>query len=187
MDRGSTIKGGQMNHRPFEDWLLDDEALTAQQERDLQAHLRDCTACSSIAASNLALHSTRWAVPKEGFSGRYQIRLEAWRRQQRRQMVLGTLVLVIGGLGLLYALAAPIILQLLHSPADWIAAAAGYLVLLLTSLRVLGEVGGILLRDVALFISPLGWSVLLLTGTGLGVFWVLSVRRLARTPQGVWK
>jgi hypothetical protein len=60
-------------------------------------------------------------------------------------------------------------------------------VLLLTSLRVLREVGGILLRDVALFISPLGWSVLLLTGTGLGVFWVLSVRRLARTPQGVWK
>ena len=29
-----------MNHRPFEDWLLEDQHLASDQERELQAHLR---------------------------------------------------------------------------------------------------------------------------------------------------
>ncbi len=50
-----------MNHQPFENWLLDEEPLTAQQQRDLQNHLRDCTICSGLADSNLALHTAAHA------------------------------------------------------------------------------------------------------------------------------
>ena len=64
-----------MNHRPFEDWLLEDQPLTSDQERDLQAHLRTCTSCSAIAESNFALHSTHMVRPAEGFAARFQLRL----------------------------------------------------------------------------------------------------------------
>ena len=58
-----------MNHQPFENWLLDEEPLTSQQQRDLQNHLRGCTSCSGIADSNLALHTTHMAVPAAGLHG----------------------------------------------------------------------------------------------------------------------
>lgn len=173
-----------MNHRPFEDWLLEDQPLSTQQERDLQRHLRDCTSCSAIAESNLALHSTRWMMPAAGFTDRYESRLERWRAQQRWRQILGTLVLVMGGLILLYALAAPAILQVLRAPADWVTTAASYLVLLVTSLRILSDVGGILLRDLPRFVSPFGWLALFLAGAGVELVWMYSMRRVARSPQG---
>ena len=51
-----------MNHQPFENWLLDEEPLTAQQQRDLQNHLRDCTICSGLADFQLALHTARCSL-----------------------------------------------------------------------------------------------------------------------------
>jgi hypothetical protein len=174
-----------MNHRPFEDWLLDDQPLTAQQERDLHAHVRSCTSCAAIAESNLALHSTRKLPPRVGFTDRFKVRLAHWRRDQRRRQIVGTLVLVIGGLAVLYYLVGPTIQEALRSPAGWIAAAARYLVFALTSLRVLSEVSGILLRDVPSFISPGGWLLAVVIGSGLGLVWVFAARRLTHAQQGV--
>jgi hypothetical protein len=173
-----------MNHRPFEDWLLDDQPLTPQQARDLHAHLRSCTYCASIAESNLALHTARMIAPAAGFTDRFKIRLVDWRRQQRWQQMAGTLVLVFGGLVLLYWLAGPVIQEAVRSPAAWITAAAGYLVFLLTSFRVLSEVSAILLHDLPSFIPPVGWLVVFLIGSGLGLTWIYALRRLVHVPQG---
>ena len=52
-----------MNHRPFEDWLLDNAALTPDQKRQLQTHLQTCSSCTAIAEVNLALKSVRLAEP----------------------------------------------------------------------------------------------------------------------------
>jgi hypothetical protein len=52
-----------MNHRPFEDWLLDDQPLNPSQKRELDTHLRACKVCSGIAESNLALRSARVIAP----------------------------------------------------------------------------------------------------------------------------
>jgi hypothetical protein len=38
-----------MDHRPYEDWLLDDERLTPEQDRDLRIHLRNCPECAALA------------------------------------------------------------------------------------------------------------------------------------------
>ena len=174
-----------MNHRPFEDWLLEDQSLTSQQQRDLQGHLRSCTSCTAIAESNLALHTTRWVSPAAGFTDRFNLRLAEWHRQQRSRQILGTLVLVFGGLALLYAVAGAAIQHALKSPADWITAGMVYIVYLIGCLQVLNEVGGILFRALPSVVSPAGWFVLSLSGAVVGVAWVLSMRRLARTPQGV--
>lgn len=174
-----------MNHRPFEDWLLEDQQLTPQQARDLQAHVRTCTSCAAIAETNLALHATRLVAPAAGFSERFQVRLERRRREQRWRQVIGTVLLVLGGLGLSYWLAGPIIMQALRSPAELLTVGVGYFLFILTSLQVLGEVSAILLRVLPSFISPAGWFVLTMIVAGLGFLWTITIQRAARAPQGV--
>jgi hypothetical protein len=174
-----------MNHRPFEDWLLDDQPLTPQQARELQTHLRDCVSCAAIAETNLALHATRRIGPAVGFADRFQARLGRRRREQRWRQVIGTLVLVIGGLGLLYWLAGPTLVEIVRSPAAWITAGVGYFLFILTSFEVVTEATAILLRVLPTFVSPAGWLAMVLGTAGLGSLWTISMRRVARAPQGV--
>jgi antibiotic biosynthesis monooxygenase (ABM) superfamily enzyme len=174
-----------MNHRPFEDWLLDDERLTASQERDLHAHLRLCAQCASIAESNLALHSTRNIGAASGFVQRFTLRLAQRRRQQRWHQTLGTLVLVFSGLTLLYLVVGPAIVDVLRSPSAWLTAAVGYCVWILTAFQALSEVARILLRDLPGFITPTGWSVITALSGGLGGAWIALLRRFAQRSQGV--
>ena len=174
-----------MNHRPFEDWLLDDQPLTPQQQRDLQSHILNCGSCAAIAESNLALHVTRRLQPAAGFTERFHVRLAARRRQQRWQQIVGTLVLVLGGLGLLYWLAGPLVIEAFNSPAAWITAAVGYFLFILTSVQVLGEVSAIVLRVLPNFVPPAVWILAILVSGGLGLLWTISIWRAARAPQGV--
>lgn len=174
-----------MNHRPFEDWLLDDHHLDPQQQRDLQNHLRDCVSCSAIAESNLALRGTRMLSPQPGFTDRFAVRLARRRREQRWRQVIGTVLLVLMGVGLTAFFAGPILEEALSSPAAWLTAVVGYFLFIITSLQVLGEAGEVLLRVIPSFISPAGWFVSVLVLTGLAFVWVLTIRRLAHVPQGV--
>ncbi|HUI87763.1 MAG TPA: hypothetical protein VLX61_03450 [Anaerolineales bacterium] len=174
-----------MNHRPFEDWLLEDQALTGEQERELQAHLRVCTACAAIAESNLALHSTRMVSPAKGFVSRFETRLLEHRKAARVREIIGTVIFVLAGLALLSWLASPFIQEIMRSPADWITNVVGALLFILTSIRALNEVGRVFLRLLPDFISPLGWLVILFLLSGLGIVEVLSIWRFTRTPQGV--
>lgn len=174
-----------MNHQPFEDWLLADERLTPQQERELQGHLRGCGACSGIAASNLALHSRRMVAPAPGFSGRFRPRLAAWQRTQVRRQAIGTIILVVIGVGLLYALAGPSMLEAIRSPAAWLGQLTAMLIELLTLVSVVAKVGNILLRHMPSAI-PAGAGLAIAVGCGiLAGSWIFMMRRLARSPQGV--
>ncbi len=174
-----------MNHRPFEDWLLDDEPLTVQQQRDLEAHVRSCSTCAAIAESNLALHAARLVGPADGFADRFRVRLEKRRKEQRWRQVIGTLVLVVGGALLVYLLAGPFLLQVLQTPATFITAGIDYVVFLFTFLHVFSEASAIILRVLPKFISPAGWVGLTIAAAGLGLLWTVSIQRVARAPQGV--
>ena len=56
-----------MNHRPFEDWLLNQEPLTSEQKCELQAHLRECPSCTSLTEVNMALRMVKPANPAKFF------------------------------------------------------------------------------------------------------------------------
>ncbi len=71
---------------------------------------------------------------------------------------------MLGGLGLLFWLAGPIIQEALSSPAEWITTAVGYFLFILTSLQVLSVASTILLRVIPTFISPAGLFVLNFNG-----------------------
>jgi hypothetical protein len=173
-----------MNHQPFEDWLLDDEPLSHQQEHQLQSHLRTCTSCARIADANLTLHARRMAAPAPGFTARFGPRLAAWRREQLRRQAVGTVILVAAGIALLYAVAGPAMMGAVRSPASWLTDVTGYLIMISTALSVAEKVGGILFRSLAAVVPPAGWGGLWLAVCMLCVLWIISMRRLARAPQG---
>ena len=174
-----------MNHRPFEDWLLDDQPLNPSQKRELDAHLRDCKVCSGIAESNLALRSARLVSPVPGFTARFQERLVVARRAQRRRTLLGTLFFSLGGLLLLAFLAGPVILSLIGSPAEWLSAMVRALLFIYTTTVAVLEAGSIIFRVLPEFVPPFGWLVLFSAMSGFTLLWSVSIWRLIRRPQGV--
>jgi hypothetical protein len=174
-----------MNHRPFEDWLLEDQRLTSEQERELQAHLRGCAACTAIAESNLALHSVRRVAPAPGFVSRFETRLIENRKAARIRQIIGSVILVLAGIALLYWLASPYIQEVLRSPATWITAVVGYFLFIVTSIQALNEIGSVSLHLLFDFISPLTWLVIFFLVGGLGVVEVFSIWRFTRPLKGL--
>lgn len=174
-----------MNHRPFEDWLLDDQPLNPTQKRELDAHLRACKVCSAIAESNLALRSARLVSPAPGFSVRWQERLVLARRAQRRRSLLGTLFFSLGGLLFLAILTGPVVVSMIGSPAEWITVMVRTLLFIYTTTVAVAEAGSVLVRVLPGFIPPFVWLVLFSTLSGFGLLWSVSIWRLMRRPQGV--
>lgn len=174
-----------MNHRPFENWLLDDQPLTREQKRDLLAHLRTCPACTALAETGLALRSARPVAPVSGFAARWQARLALARKTQRRRARLGVVILVVVGLVLLAWLIGPAAIAVAGSPADWIAAWARYLVYIVVMLQTLNEAGSVVLRVLPGLLPGFGWMMLVSAVSGLAMLWTVSIWRLTRLPRGV--
>lgn len=175
-----------MNHQPFEEWLLNDKNLTANEKRELDLHLRTCTNCTALSATGLALRSANVITPAAGFVNRFQQRLAAQKIADRRRRLWGSLILVIGGIGLLGWFAAPYIYAFISSPVEWLTTAIGYVLFVVTSLRAFTEVMAVLVRIVPDFIPPYLWMVLLSALAGFGLLWTISIWRFSRrTPRGV--
>lgn len=171
-----------MNHLPFETWLLNEQPLTPDQQRDLQLHLRECEHCTALAEVNLALHSVKMTAPAPGFTARFQQRLEAQRVRERRNRLAGALVLIFGGLGLTIWLVAPYLVSFLGSPAEWIAAAISFVLSLISMMQAIGDIGSILLRILPGFIPPFAWLIIISAVSGFGLLWAVSIWRLTRVP-----
>ncbi|MEW6092871.1 MAG: hypothetical protein AB1531_02790 [Chloroflexota bacterium] len=173
-----------MDHRPFEDWLSNEEPLTPQQKRDLTAHLQTCRSCSSLAEVDLAFRSVRQAEPAREFVNRFQVRLAARKQALRRRNALGFLVLAVSVVGLLAGLAWPFIKTAVASPVDTLAAWLSSLVNLWASFQALIHAGLVLFRVAPGFVPAYIWAVLLFGLTGWSLVWVLSLMKYTRIPQG---
>jgi hypothetical protein len=68
-----------MNHQPFRNWLLSEEALSPEQAQSLKEHLASCDACRQIEPSwkevELAFTKSPEMMPRPGFTQRWQARL----------------------------------------------------------------------------------------------------------------
>jgi hypothetical protein len=79
-----------MSHQPFETWILDQQTLSLEDRRALQAHLDGCQQCDRLRSRwqmvNQELHTRRMAAPAPGFTQRWRSGLvERKARQQRLQ------------------------------------------------------------------------------------------------------
>jgi len=172
-----------MDHRHFEEKLLNDEQLTPNENKALRAHIRNCTKCAALAEANLALHNVVMAAPASGFASRFQSRLEAKRKAQRRRYFFGGLILLVSGLGILVWLAFPILPAALTSPTRLLVAWISYIASALSFMKVLGEAGTVLLRVMASFIPSSAWMLSLSFFSLIGLVWFFSIQKISRLPQ----
>ena len=171
-----------MNHRPFEDWLLDDERLTPEQNRNLQSHLRECRSCSALAEVNLALRSARGAAPAPGFAARFQSRLAAQRAIQRRRMLVGASILTVGGLAILAVLIGPFLSAAIQNPAEVLVSWASVLTTFVVWGKAVSEAMSVISRIVPNFIPAYAWLIVFSAISGLGLLWGVSFWRFTRIP-----
>jgi hypothetical protein len=169
-----------MDHRPYEDWLLDDERLTPEQDRDLRIHLRNCPECAALARANLTLRSAPVSPPAEGFALRFQTRLAVERKIQRRRSLIGLFLMAVVGVVGLFWLLSPYLPYLTLSPTQLVSLWISNLVYLALTARVMGAIGNTLLNVLASFVPSYVWalSVALLGGTGF--LWTFSFRRVGK-------
>lgn len=172
-----------MSHRPFEDWLLADEPLTVEQKQELRNHLRACIECTAIAEVNLALRKAHTAAPAPGFARRWQARLAAERKRQRRRQAIGLTILSLGGVGLLAWFSMPIVMAAAASPAKWIVNWLGYLLFLTTFLNAAGEAVGLLMHILSDFLPPYVLPLLLSSLAGSSLLGAASLWKITHLPQ----
>jgi anti-sigma factor RsiW len=171
-----------MDHRPYENWLLDDERLTAEQERNLRAHLRNCPECASLDRANMALRAAPVSVPAAGFAARFEARLAAERKVQRRRNIFGWTLLLLIGMGVLLVLVAPYSAYF-SSPVQFATILASSLINFGLTLRAASLIGNTLFDVFASFIPPSVWAFSFTLFGGVGFLWVFSFRKFGRIPQ----
>lgn len=172
-----------MDHRPYEDWLLNDLRLSPDQDRDLRAHLRNCTTCTALAQANLALRSATVIAPAEGFALRFQARLAVQRKVQRRQTIIGLCLLAVVGMGGLLWLLFPYLPYLALPPAQLSSLWISQLVNLALTVRALGTLGGTLFFVLGSMVPTYVWAGAFALLGGTGLLWILSFRRVGITAQ----
>jgi len=173
-----------MDHRPFEDWLLNNQTLSANEKQQLNVHLQGCSSCSALAEVNLALKSVKMIESATGFSDRFQARLEAQKKALRRRNFWGLLVLTFSVLSGLVWISWPVFKSLIQSPVDWLAACLSTAVSIWASIEALFQGGRVILKVLPGFIPVYVWIVVLLIAGGWSLLWVFSLIKFTKISQG---
>ncbi len=174
-----------MDHRPFEDWLLEDKVLSTDEKRQLDIHLRECATCTPLAEVNLALKSVRSAEPAAGFADRFQVRLAARKQAIRRRNLWGFAILAASISGLLIWLIWPVFGTLVHSPVEALASWFASLFSTWASFQAMLHAGIALFKVVPSFVPVYLWIVLVLAAGGWSLLWVFSLVKFTKIPRGV--
>ena len=174
-----------MNHQPFEDWLLNNSAITQEQKRDLDSHLRTCAYCAALARTDRVLRAVKMASPASGFVTRFEIRLAAQKAVDRRRRIVGSILFTLGGLAFMIWFASPYLATFLASPATWVAALVELGVFLVTTFQATAQAGVVILDVLQGFLPPFAWMVMLSMIAGVSLLWSVSIWRFVRVPQGV--
>jgi hypothetical protein len=174
-----------MDHRPFEDWLLEDQPLNPEQKRQLNTHLRACASCASLAEVNLALKSVNMATPAAGFSDRFQVRLTGKKQALRWRNFWGFALLTLSVLGIFVWGSWPVLKDLFQSPVNFLSAWASSLVSFWASVQAIAQAGLVLVKVAPGFVPAYVWAVLLFATGGSSMVWVVSLMKFTKVPQGV--
>ena len=174
-----------MDHRPFEDWLLDNQTLNTDQKHQLNTHLQACSSCSVLAEVNLALKSAWVAAPAAGFTDRFQIRLSEKKLALRRRNIWGFTLLTLSVLGLFLWVTMPVLKDLFQSPVNLLVSWISSLVSFWASVQAILRAGVVLFRVAPGFVPMYIWAVILFAAGGWSMVWVLSLMKFTKKLQGV--
>ncbi len=174
-----------MDHRPFEDWLLENKNLTSSEQRLLKAHLQNCSSCCALAEVNLALKSTRLAAPAQGFTDRFQLRLAARKKALRMRNAWGFLVLSVSVVGVLVGFTWPVLVSMLPSPVNVLVSWLASLMSTWAAIQAMVHAGETVFEVLPGFIPGYILAAILLAAIGWIALWVFSLLKITRLPRGV--
>jgi hypothetical protein len=84
-----------MKHQQYENWILMDEGLTQEQQRELHGHLKECSQCQALyKASHQITHLFKTApepAPAAGFSVRWLERIDMAEKRKNRSILFTSL------------------------------------------------------------------------------------------------
>ncbi|MFN2148677.1 MAG: anti-sigma factor family protein [Anaerolineales bacterium] len=171
-----------MDHLPFEAMLLDVKQLTSAQRAELESHLASCTACSELARaiSQMEGHlaAASMVVPAEGFSQRFQVRLQAQRRKTHERFFGLLVLMILAGVialavlfgGELLSLATPLVSTGLKSLAEYVRFSSLF--------TLIGEFISLLAENAIDTLSPAYLLAGSVAFSGLLALWVASIYRM---------
>lgn len=165
-----------MDHQPFEDWLLNDDRLTAGEEWELNLHLRGCPQCASLARANRVLRAAPMSTPPVGFALRFQEKLAAERAAQRIRNVAGLALILAVGLGMILLLVPAYMTEISSSPTQLAVTWSTRLVYIGLALRSMSQTGNMFIDLIALIPSNL-WLLSFAALSGSGFFLFSSSKR----------
>ncbi len=173
-----------MNHLKYEEWLLSDEPLTAEQKLELQGHLATCGSCSRLAAAwrqvEARLKAAPMLGPEPGFAARWQTRLAETRLKKHRRQNLLILLFSVGGAVALLTFLAILALPLLRSPLPLLVATAHQVTHTVSLADTMFDATRALSRA-ALDILPPSLLVGIFTALcALCVLWIVAVQQLTK-------
>jgi predicted anti-sigma-YlaC factor YlaD len=176
-----------MSHQPFEAWIFQDEELSPEERKTLQAHLDECLWCRDLQSSwegaRSALGHPEMMAPEPGFEVRWRrLRHEERRRAEKRQIswALGVTILAAA------MLAVPLALQvyaMLGAPAAVGGTVIRDILEIDLTLKLAGGLVRALLGEATSRLAPAGWAGLGIALFGFTTAWMLSLYRFVFQPN----
>jgi predicted anti-sigma-YlaC factor YlaD len=177
-----------MVHRPFEDWLLDEEPLSTEKAVALQEHLQGCSSCRQLSQAwkevEVDLRTSPVLAPRTGFTNRWQARLEADRRRLHRRQSAAALGFSLGGAVLLLGSLSLLALPVLATPKLLLWAWVLHLIELISYTGDLQEIILSVFNIQSRMIPTAWWILLVGFFSMLVVVWIVSLRYFT-TPRRV--
>jgi len=169
-----------MNHQPFENWILDDNEPSYEEQRNLQDHLAICPECNQLHQNwqhiRFAFKQTTPAAPRQGFTKRWKENLAARRALQQQQTRRLLLFLVSGSL--LVLLAFIIYLAINISLVNLIGSLLEGLAYFIVVMNRIQHISAIL-PTLPRVIPPGLWILISTSASTLSLLWVFSIWKIS--------
>ena len=170
------------NHQPFEDWMIDRETITPEQELDLQDHLQQCEDCWTLSEAlrdvDTLLKAEPIISPTPGFSARWQAHYAEARTVHQKRQTYIFVGFVIGGALVLLFLLGFYLLPVLKSPYPLLLAFAYQAASTIAYLSALSSAVAALVETTIKVVPPTLWMGVFVGLTAICALWVVALQKL---------
>lgn len=170
----------KFTHLPFEDWVLDRNDLSPEEERTLQEHLQNCPSCrefdESLREMESRLKAQTMISPNPGFTQRWQMRLAQERARIQMRQTRVFLAATLGGAVLLLLAMGILLIPVLRSPYPYLLAIAYQLTQIVSFINGTVDIATSLIGAILKVVPPLIWIGLFGVATFLMVLWLTAFR-----------
>ena len=180
-----------MNHQPFENWLLSDEPLSPDDNRDLEEHLEICQHCQDLQEAWSGVLDLFQDVPEleptPGFVNRFQDylmmekQMETSVRYRWQSMIM--LTLIINAVAGLVVLLGTQFLTIFDSPISLLLSGIYRLASFVALINVVQNFALTLYHAITSIVPTGIWVVLALGLVGSVATWIISITSLAVLPR----